>query len=91
MLRNLALWTVIGMTLVVPLALVLGQPREVVLVLLGLVVLVVLKRLSGNWEPRTTGEPWSRVMLYRLLYDRDIADRAEWTRRKSLGEPQGSG
>ena len=91
MLRNLALWTVIGMTLVVPLALLLGQPKEVVLLLMGLVVLVVLKRLTGNWEPPATGESRSRVMLYRLLYDRDIADRAEWIRRQSPGEPEGSG
>jgi glycerol-3-phosphate acyltransferase PlsY len=91
MLRNLALWTVIGMTLVVPLAILLGQSREVVLLLLGLVALVMLKRLTGNWQPLATEAPRSRVMLNRLLYDRDVADRAAWIRRQSPGDPEGSG
>ncbi len=79
--RNLALWMVIGMGVMAPFAYVLGQPVEIALVLLGLVVLVVLKRLTGNWERPLAGEPAARVFLYRLLYDRDVSDRDEWTRR----------
>ena len=85
--RNLALWMVIGMGAMAPFAYVLGQPVEVVLVLLGLVVLVVLKRLTGNWERPLAGEPAARVFLYRLLYDRDVSDRDEWTRRMPSAGP----
>ena len=85
--RNLALWMVIGMGVMAPFAYVLGQPVEVVLVLLGLVVLVVLKRLTGNWERPLAGEPAARVFLYRLLYDRDVSDRDEWTRRMPSAGP----
>ena len=48
LLRNLALWMLLGMATMVPLAILLGQPVEIVWVLLGLVVLVVLKRLTAN-------------------------------------------
>ncbi len=85
--RNLALWMVIGMGVMAPFAYVLGQPVEIVLVLLGLVVLVVLKRLTGNWERPLAGEPAARVFLYRLLYDRDVSDRDEWTRRMPSAGP----
>ncbi len=85
--RNLALWMVIGMGIMAPFAYVLGQPVEIALVLLGLVVLVVLKRLTGNWERPLAGEPASRVFFYRLLYDRDVSDRDEWTRRMPSAGP----
>ena len=85
--RNLALWMVIGMGVMAPFAYVLGQPVEIALVLLGLVVLVVLKRLTGNWERPLAGEPAARVFLYRLLYDRDVSDRDEWTRRMPSAGP----
>ena len=85
--RNLALWMVIGMGIMAPFAYVLGQPVEIMLVLLGLVVLVVLKRLTGNWERPLAGEPAARVFFYRLLYDRDVSDRDEWTRRMPSAGP----
>ena len=85
--RNLALWMVIGMGIMAPFAYVLEQPVEIMLVLLGLVLLVVLKRLTGNWERPLAGEPAARVFFYRLLYDRDVSDRDEWTRRMPSAGP----
>jgi glycerol-3-phosphate acyltransferase PlsY len=48
---------------------------------LGLLVLVVLKRLSSNWAPLPKDIPRRRVFLNRLVRDRDLDDRAEWVRR----------
>ena len=80
-LRNLALWMLIGMAFMALLAYLLGQSTEMVYLLLGLVGLVAAKRLSANWVPPLTGQPLWRVLLYRLLYDRDVARRDEWVRR----------
>ena len=46
---------------------------------LGLMALaIIVKRLLGNELP----ERWSaRLVLYRLLFDRDVLDREEWVRR----------
>jgi glycerol-3-phosphate acyltransferase PlsY len=90
-LRNLALWMLIGMSLMVPLSLLLGQPLHVTAVLLGLLALVVLKRLTANWAPPLEGEPLARVSLARFLYDRDVADHREWVSRRPGGEAQTSG
>ena len=82
LLRNLALWMVLGMSLMVPLSLLLGQPREITAVLLGLILLVLAKRLTSNRERPVEGVGRLRLVLNRLLYDRDVAHRADWVVRK---------
>ena len=82
LLRNLALWMVLGMSLMVPLSLLLGQPREITAVLLGLILLVLVKRLTSNGERPVEGVGRLRLVLNRLLYDRDVAHRADWVVRK---------
>ena len=82
LLRNLALWMVVGMSLMVPLSLLLGQPREITAVLLGLILLVLVKRLTSNGERPVEGVGRLRLVLNRLLYDRDVAHRADWVVRK---------
>ena len=91
LLRNLALWMLLGMTLMVPLAVLLGQPAEIAYVLLGLVTLVVLKRLTANWEGTAKGQSWRRVLLWRFLYDRDVAQRGEWVSRRPEESPEAPG
>ena len=83
LLRNLALWMVLGMSLMVPLSLLLpGQPIEITAVLLGLILLVLAKRLTSNGERPVEGVGRLRLVLNRLLYDRDVAQRDDWVVRK---------
>jgi glycerol-3-phosphate acyltransferase PlsY len=91
LLRNLALWMLLGMALMAPLAVALGQPAENAYLLLGLVALVVLKRLTANWEGPPRGAPWRRVLLWRLLYDRDVARRGGWVSRRPEESPEAPG
>ena len=92
LLRNLALWMVLGMTLMVPLSLLLGQPTEITAVLLGLILLVLAKRLTSNGERPVEGVGRLRLVLNRLLYDRDVAHRDDWVVRKpedpQRGQPE---
>ena len=81
-LRNLAMWMVVGMSIMVPLSLLLDQPTEITAVLLGLILLVLAKRLTSNGEPPASGVGRLRLVLNRLLYDRDVADRHDWVVRK---------
>jgi glycerol-3-phosphate acyltransferase PlsY len=56
---------------------VLGRPVEVVLTGVGIIALILLKRILAN-----DGLPHSRgVFFHRLLLDRDILDREEWIHR----------
>ena len=48
---------------------------------LGVLGLVVLKRLSSNWTPFPGGISRRRVFFNRLVRDRDVDDRAQWVGR----------
>ena len=49
---------------------------------LGVLTLVVVKRLSSNWGPLPGDLPRGRVFLNRLFRDRDVNDRDEWVERR---------
>jgi len=60
---------------------VLGRPVEVVLTGIGIITLILLKRILAN-----TGLPRSREVFWcRLLLDRDIQDREAWIHRPPSG------
>ena len=48
---------------------------------LGLLGLVVVKRLSSNWTPLPAGIPRRKVFFNRLVRDRDVDDRTQWVQR----------
>ena len=48
---------------------------------LGLLGVVVLKRLSSNWSPLPRDLPRKRVFFNRLVRDRDVDDREQWVER----------
>lgn len=67
---------------------VLGEPKALTLGLAGFFALIVLKRLLANGFPDTG---WGgRLLLNRLVFDRDVADRKEWVGR-SLSKSDGTG
>lgn len=70
-LRETGLATLLSLVMLPVLALLFGQPHEVVLMTLGIGFLLVLKRLVANWNPPARGIPLWRVMLNRFLWDRD--------------------
>ena len=47
----------------------------------GLLVLVVIKRLLSNWTPLYEGLPKKKVILNRLFLDRDVDSHTDWVRR----------
>ena len=57
------------------------DPLAVSLYCVGLLALVVLKRLVSNWTPLPEDIPRRKVLLNRLLRDRDVDDRAQWMDR----------
>jgi glycerol-3-phosphate acyltransferase PlsY len=62
-----------------------GEPGVVVWYCVGLLGLVVLKRLLSNWTPLPEAVPRRQVLLNRLLRDRDVDSRADWVRRVPWG------
>src|SRR3970282_1486477 len=60
------------------------EKLEVILLCVGLLGLLAAKRLLANDITPLLRSGWAKVLLYRLLYDRDVAPGEPWTRRDSL-------
>ena len=66
----LPVWTVIA-----------PDPIVVIWYGIGVLTLVVLKRLLSNWTPLPAGLPKKKVLFNRLFLDRDVDNYAEWVHR----------
>ena len=79
--RSAALWVGIAVALLPVWTLLLKESAEVLLFSLALVGLLALKRVEANRMKRPQGVPWHLLLTRRLLYDRDVGTREEWTGR----------
>jgi len=59
-----------------------GEPLALTLCLMGMVLLMMIKRLIANWNLTPLVAEWKQVALYRILFDRDIRAREAWVYRK---------
>ncbi len=80
--RDTGLWTLVSVVLVPALAYVRGQPHEATLTVVAVGALLVTKRLTANWEPISPEYGVLRVLAFRILWDRDVPKRVEWTNRR---------
>ena len=80
--KNSAMWLLLTMLVTPVMAILLDRPDETVIMTVAALILLMAKRLVGNWQRPVEGEPLSRVLFYRLLFDRDIANRDEWVFRQ---------
>lgn len=83
--KSSGLWVLIALALL-PLWLYWQQGHlSLVWYALGLLGLVVLKRLLSNWTPFPEGLSRRKVLLNRLVRDRDVDDREQWIERAPSG------
>lgn len=83
--QSSALWVLLAFATMPLLAMWWGRPTEIVGLMAGVFVITVGKRLASN-TLRNTGVEFPRLMLNRLLYDRDIADHDAWVLRDKAAE-----
>ena len=55
----------------------------------GFALLVVLKRLSANWERPRDEYGLAQVLRYRLLWDRDVPRSVSWTETRPKADGGG--
>jgi glycerol-3-phosphate acyltransferase PlsY len=85
--KDTGIWSLVSFLALPVAAIALDRPPEVVYMLGGMAVLLVVKRLTGNWErPSTDRYGPARVLLYRFLWDRDVPRQESWTGR--MPEPE---
>ena len=68
----------ISMTLLPTWVVLVRDPVVISYYCIGMLALVVTKRLLSNWTPFPEDLPKGKVLFNRLFLDRDVEDRAEW-------------
>ena len=86
-LKDTGFWTLMAVLVMAPLAYLFqvyvdGKSLDLVYLALGLAALLLLKRLTSNWQRPSPDYSLPRVLLYRLLFDRDVPRQVTWVQRK---------
>ena len=75
-------WVLVGFVSLPFVALYFGREPSVVLLMVGLLLVTVVKRLASN-SLRGSDVPLPQLLFNRLMYDRDIADHDAWVQRNA--------
>jgi len=79
--KSSGIWVLVSLTLLPLSAYLVHDNLNLVWYCLGLLGIVVLKRLSANWTPFPDDISRKKVLFNRLVRDRDVSDRTGWVRR----------
>ena len=83
--RSSGVWVLISLTFLPVWAVLVGDPVVISFYCIGLLGLIVLKRLLSNWTALPEGLPKEKVLFNRLFRDRDVDDHAAWVHRVPHG------
>ena len=76
--KEASLGVLIGVMLLPGVSYVWGRSVPIILMMLGILILVLLKRLSGNSLTNLIRNFQKSIVINRLLYDRDISSKEDW-------------
>ncbi len=57
------------------------RPAELIVMCALITTLLIAKRLIANWENPSKNQPVLQTAIYRILWDRDVPKRQDWTER----------
>jgi glycerol-3-phosphate acyltransferase PlsY len=80
--RDTGFWTFAALLALPVTAFAFRRESEIILTIVLICLMMFLKRLTANWERPPSEYPLRRVLMYRLVWDRDVPKRAEWTERR---------
>ena len=80
--RDTGLWTLGSMLALPILTYVFGQPEELIVMSVAIALVLITKRLTANWERPVGQYNLLQVLAFRLLWDRDVPHKTDWTRRQ---------
>jgi glycerol-3-phosphate acyltransferase PlsY len=83
-LRTTPVPILIGMVLLPITSEIFHEPLSVTMGFLAMVLIIVIKRLTAQPATEAARIGTGRLLLNRLLFDRDIADRTTWIHRKPV-------
>jgi len=76
--KDSAPWTIASLLMLIILALIYESQIYITWLLIGLLVLMVLKRLMSNFGISSLRRDFFSVMFLRIIFDRDVMSKRDW-------------
>ena len=76
--KDSAPWTIVSLLMLITLALIYESQIYIIWLLIGLLVLMVLKRLMSNSGIPSFRRDFFSVMFFRIIFDRDVMSKRDW-------------
>ena len=76
--KDSAPWTIVSLLMLITLALIYESQIYIIWLLIGLLVLMVLKRLMSNAGIPSLRRNFFSVMFFRIIFDRDVMSKRDW-------------
>ena len=76
--KDSAPWTIASLLMLITLALIYESQIYITWLLIGLLVLMVLKRLMSNFGIPSLRRDFFSVMFFRIIFDRDVMSKRDW-------------
>ena len=86
--HNFPLGVFVGVTALPLTSWAFDRPLSIILGFLALFLVIVIRRLTAPRSPLAKSVTRRQLIINRLLFDRDIKDRAVWINRSSPSQPE---
>ena len=80
--KETGFWSIVSMIMIPLWVYFYDRPQELIYGTIWFASLMILKRLTANWERPKKDYGLVRVLGYRLIWDRDVPHRSQWTARR---------
>ena len=80
--KDTALWTLVALVVLPPLTYVFTEPAALSYTAIAIALVIIAKRVTGNWESLSSEGRWYRVVANRIVWDRDVSSRESWISRR---------
>lgn len=78
--RSAPVWVLLGFLSLPFVSFYLGKPNQIILLMLGLIICTIVKRLLSN-SFTNPAQNLRTLILYRIIFDRDISDQSTWVKK----------
>ena len=80
--KDTSLWTLCALAALPLLTWLFGQPAALTWTAVAVGLVIVAKRVTGNWESLTSEGRWYTVTANRIVWDRDVSSKEAWLSRR---------
>lgn len=79
--KETSIWAAISIPALIILNLLFDRPNEIFYLSLSIGLILIIKRITANWEPLNKKQSKFKLLLNRIIWDRDIRNKEEWVNR----------